>query len=276
MTPYYDHAGITIYHGDCRDILPHLEPVDLVLTDPPYLGLLGGVKLWCDGGVSKSINESFSIGDVWDASLDWIAMANNNFTMGAFIFCSYHFVDLIPKEINAKRVALLTWYKRNSPLAVNNVPRFTTEFIWAFKKDPGLIWRNIKNTCIDIPLLQGGCMATERLLDNHGVTLHPTQKPVRLIEFLLSVGGDTILDPFMGSGTTLVAAKQLGRKAVGIEIEERYCEIAVRRLQQECFDFSTGSNREAVQFPGISSPSSGDRNHTEQLSLIDGEHRTGF
>jgi site-specific DNA-methyltransferase (adenine-specific) len=80
-------------------------------------------------------------------------------------------------------------------------------------------------------------MATERLLDKNGQTIHPTQKPVGLCQRLLAVGGVTILDPFLGSGTTAVAAKLLNRKCIGIEIEERYCEIAANRCQQEVFDF---------------------------------------
>jgi site-specific DNA-methyltransferase (adenine-specific) len=80
-------------------------------------------------------------------------------------------------------------------------------------------------------------MAKERICID-GFAAHPAQKPISLIKNLLSVGGDLLLDPFMGSGTTLVAAKQLGRKAIGIEIEEKYCEIAAKRLGQEvlCFD----------------------------------------
>jgi DNA modification methylase len=69
--------------------------------------------------------------------------------------------------------------------------------------------------------------------------VHPTQKPEAVMRWCIKLSGTqgTILDPFMGSGTTLVAAKNLGRKAIGVEIEERYCEIAVKRLAQEVFNF---------------------------------------
>ena len=89
-------------------------------------------------------------------------------------------------------------------------------------------------------------MADERILNGDGSTAHPTQKPIELIAKLLAIGGNTILDPFMGSGTTLRAAKDLGRRCIGVEIEERYCEIAVKRLQQECLPLSTESNSKAA------------------------------
>ena len=74
--------------------------------------------------------------------------------------------------------------------------------------------------------------------DRTGNELHPTQKPVRLAHVILAANiGDVVLDPFMGSGTTLVAAKRLGRKAIGIEIEEKYCEVAARRINAECRTF---------------------------------------
>ena len=82
------------------------------------------------------------------------------------------------------------------------------------------------------------------LIGKESTRLHPTQKPLRLLRLLLtdySEQGQTILDPFMGSGTTLRAAKDLRRKAIGIEIEEKYCEIAAKRLEQEVFDFIPGT-----------------------------------
>ena len=230
MKAYYQDDAVTIYHGDCREILPSLEPVDLVLTDPPYLNLLGGT-VQISGGVAPRINKSITISDPWGASLDWVESAWKLCTLGFFSFCSFQFVAEIRFTLPVKPVALLTWYARNKPPSANNAPRFTTEFIWAFQKSSGLNWR-VLETLIDIPKLQAGCMATERFLERDGTTAHPTQKPLSLLVYLLQVGGETILDPFMGSGTTLRAAKDLRRKAIGIEIEEKYCEIAARRMSQ--------------------------------------------
>jgi site-specific DNA-methyltransferase (adenine-specific) len=236
ITPYYQHAGITIYHGDCRDILPMLPKVDLVLTDPPYPGLSGGIEHMNGGGVSERvIHGSKTVGDPWKVRFDeWVKPAVDLSTFGGFFFCSYHSVAELRTLIGDVESAwLLVWYKRNSPVAICNVPRFTSEFIWSYKTSPGLKWRALETTVFDIPTPQGGCMAVERIQDNAGKSVHPTQKPIALIYKLLAVGGELILDPFMGTGTTLVAAKQMGRRAIGIEIEERYCEIAAKRLSQE-------------------------------------------
>lgn len=233
-TPYYDREGITIYHGDCREILPQREAdsVDVVVTDPPYPGLKGGTQYAFDG-VAKRSAVTTTVGMPWQSDLEWMPDAWNVARLGMMVFCSYHSVSEVAASLPAEsRVALLTWYKRNAPPAITNVPRFTTEFVWLFKKSPGLRWREIKNTMIDIPMLQSGCMAGERLRNADGSTVHQTQKPESLMRTLLSVDGDTILDPFMGTGTTLLAAKQLGKRAIGIEIEEKYCEIAVKRLSQ--------------------------------------------
>ena len=233
MKPYYEQGGITIYHGDCRDIMPTLEPVDLVLTDPPYVGLSGGTE-HKGVGLAKRYQSSKAVGDPWEASLDWVQAASGRATLGVLVFCSHANLPETAMAFAAlKRVGLISWHKRNSPLAVNNVPRFTEEYVWLFSKAPGLQWKIFKSTLIDIPKLATGFCATERLVDSDGVALHPTQKPVELIKRLLAIGGETILDPFMGSGTTLRAAKDLGRRAIGIEIEERYCEIAAKRLSQE-------------------------------------------
>ena len=99
-----------------------------------------------------------------------------------------------------------------------------------------LAWRNIDHGYDTmIRLMHGGVVNADR----DGKRFHPTQKPAQLMIRIMKLypGAETICDPFMGSGTTLVAAKQLGRKAIGIEIEEKYCEIAVRRLSQEMLPF---------------------------------------
>lgn len=235
LTPYYDDGnGIVIYHGDCRELLPHLDPVDLVLTDPPYPGLVGGHDRDFPGGVSARQAVTQSIGQAWDSSLDWMPAAWDLCRHGMLVFCSFHSVAAVRTALpDSKAMALSVWYKRNSPPTGKNLPRYTTEFIWMLTKKPGLKWDVLSSTLFDIPMPQGGCMADERILNGDGSTAHPTQKPIELIAKLLAIGGNTILDPFMGSGTTLRAAKDLGRKAIGIEIEEKYCEIAVKRLAQE-------------------------------------------
>lgn len=233
MTPYYEQDGITIYHGGAEDILPTLDPVDLVLTDPPYVGLTGGYDLKALGGVAAVYSPMLTVGDEWGANLDWVPLAWDIAKYGLITFCTHHSISEIAALLPAtSRVALLTWYKRNAPPTGKNVPGYNTEFIWCFKKKTGLKWDEIKTTMIDIPNINAGIMATERIVDNNGRAVHPAQKPVALMRTLLKMGGDTILDPFMGTGTTLRAAKDMGRRAIGIDKDRENCEIAVRRLQQ--------------------------------------------
>lgn len=246
MTPYYEHGGITIYHGDCREVLPTVGG-DVLITDPPYERMAGGV-IHVAGGVAGKARRvrSVTVGLPWACPIEeWLPMAVRQVGRGALIFCSFHFLDLVPRLLppDWSRVALLTWYKRNSPLPVAPVPRFTTEFVWCFQSPAvRLEWGTFKSTMLDIPLLSAGCVSTgERFTEHDGKASHPTQKPLQLLQQLLGVGGETILDPFMGSGTTLRAAKDLGRKAIGIEIEERYCEIAARRLEQEVLNLGCGA-----------------------------------
>jgi DNA modification methylase len=235
IKPYYQHGGITIYNCDCRSILPELEPVDLVLTDPPYMGLKGGLDITFTSGVGNHHNINQTVGTPWGNDIEILRNYYLLAKYGAFVFCSFHSVPDIPAVINDRGIALITWYQRNAMPSMNNSPHFQTEFIWVFKKAAGLKWKMLK-TMYDIARLQSGCMAKERICEN-GIAVHPTQKPLQLIKELLSVGGTTVLDPFLGSGTTLVACKQLGRKGIGVEISEAYCEIAAKRLGQEVMNF---------------------------------------
>jgi site-specific DNA-methyltransferase (adenine-specific) len=236
--PYYDRDGITIYHADCRDILPLLEPgsVDLVLTDPPYPKLKGGVNVTFDRGVGQRRSDSVTLGEPWGNDLSALAECERIASLGAMCFASWQSLEMVPPLLGGQRCALVTWFKRNSQPSNNNAPHYQTEFVWCVRYAPGLNWRALR-TFYDIPKLQAGCMATERIVDRDGRARHRAQKPVRLVSELLKVGGGTILDPFMGSGTTLRAAKDLGRRAIGIEIEEKYCDIAVRRLAQGVLPF---------------------------------------
>lgn len=208
-TPYYERDGITIYCADCRDVLPHLPPVDLVLTDPPYGMDLDTNYSGFNGWSGKGIEWEPIVGD--DRPFDpspWLKFPH------AVLWGAQFYASRLPDN-----GAWFVFNKRG-----NGKP---SEICFG---DCELAWTNLNRQSV-------------RMFSHmwHGVsrwssegTLHPSQKPVALMRWCLDFFPDaqTILDPFMGSGTTLRAAMDLGRKAIGIEIEERYCEIAVNRLQQ--------------------------------------------
>ena len=206
VKPYYEQDGITIFHGDCREILPTLEKVDLVLTDPPY-GL--GDK-W--GG--DSLGWSSCAGKLWDHQPEWDAKT-----------ADFDFVSL----------------GKNAIVCGGNYYSFTLTNTWLgwdkMQKHTGseaeLAW-----TTLSQPVRVFRMSRVEAYCGKEGKS-HPTQKPLDLIKWCLSFvpEAETILDPFMGSGTTLRAAKDLGRQAIGIEIEEKYCEIAANRLRQSVLPF---------------------------------------
>ena len=197
MQPYYEHNGIKIFNADCREVLPTLDKVDLVLTDPPYgMGIANNPVRqihtksdWDDKPVSN------------DLLLECLGIADRSIVWGGNYFG-------LPKN-----KCFLIWDKKQP----YDFSLAMCEYAWSNINSPAKLYRK-------------SVLSYKKN--------HPTQKPEELmiwcIEFADKHGdNDTILDPFMGSGTTLVAAKQLGRKAIGIELEEKYCEIAVKRLQQE-------------------------------------------
>ena len=228
LKPYYQDEWVTIYHGDCREILPNLEKVDLVLTDPPYPNMGDKVRIPpFKRGRHKGVAHYETISDIWDASLEWIPMAWDLLRGGFICFCSYHFVsDIIHYLPGATKIGLVSWHASNSQTSLRNRPHYTTQFIWLLEKERGLDWSNLK-TFYDIAKLPHNC---EEKLE------HPTQKPVSLVSEMLKTNPITVLDPFLGSGTTAYCAKKLNRKCIGIEIEEKYCEIAAKRCSQGVFD----------------------------------------
>lgn len=222
----------TLYLGDCMDVMPGLQPVDLVATDPPYLNLTGGASL-PQGGVGSRRRDSITLGDEWGAHLKWAPLAENLAAKGLMVFCSHQGVCETRDAFTGRPIALVTWYKRNTPAAMKGVPRHTAEFVWVFVTGGGLQWHRLDSTVADVPNLNAGCVSTgERVTNPDGSVAHPSQKPLRLMAWLLGVGPQSVLDPFMGSGTTGVAAVQLGQRFVGIERDPKHFDLACHRLEQ--------------------------------------------
>lgn len=218
LTPYYDEGGITIYHGDCREILPHLPPVDLVLTDPPY-GIGAARKSFGGAGVKRHMTgivagKAVPKRDYGDADWDDVPPPSDLFEYicgkGMYqVVWGGNYFDLGPAR------CYLVWDKL----------RGNTDFA-----DAELAWTNLDRTVRVIRYKWNGF-----LMEKPERRLHPTQKPLEVIKWVIEqCPADclTLLDPYMGSGTTLVAAKAHGRRAIGIEISEAYCALAVERLAQ--------------------------------------------
>ena len=220
----------TLYLGDCLEILPTLGKVDAVVTDPPYVGLKGNFQHGGLSGVAPSKHKTDGLGNPWGASFSWVDDAKRLSERCIVAFCGYSDVALLKNAVDLDGW-LITWTFNNSPPSMRNAPWFRNEFAWVFKVGAGT-WRKIP-TVIHHPKLNAGCAGSpERLLKPDGTAAHPTQKPVAVIEALIIPEAQTILDPFMGSGTTGVACAKLGRKFIGIEIEPKYFDIACERIQK--------------------------------------------
>ena len=210
MTPYYEHGGITIYHGDCREVIEQWEGLrtqtfDLLLTDPPYgvLSESGSAATRRSGGNINSGRMDWDVAPTAETIARLVAITKNQMIWGG-----WHLV--LPPTFG-----YLVWDKQIDGLNFGEC-----EVCWTPMRFAPRIFRF-------------------RAVGVDGGKQHPTQKPEALMRWCIDraehnhANVNTILDPFMGSGTTLVAAKRIGRDAIGIEIDERYCEIAARRLQQE-------------------------------------------
>lgn len=203
MKPYYQDKWVTIYHGDCREILPTLDiKVDLVLTDPPY-GIGADKK-----NAHSSIRDNDKWFDAWDymqqeAVKQLLAIGNNHAIWGG-----NYYSDILPPSS-----AWLAWIK----------PEYDTGFSLA---DMELCWTD------------GMFAARAKLFCRRDGHNHPTQKPEAVIDWTLSFfpNAKLILDPFLGSDTTCYCAKKLNRYSIGIEISEKYCEIAAKRCSQEVME----------------------------------------
>ena len=215
MKPYFEDDAVQIWHGDCRDILPSLPKVDLVLTDPPY-------------NAGKDYGEH-----------------NDNMTSEDYLsWCRGCVAEALPKADNhfwvAPRYKLAMWMELLQGAHLIVIPRGATgpyrggwsdqfEIALAIGKPSRCVadlWNGIR--------LKGeGYFFREETFGHPGYTPYPIM--ARAVELLSS---KDVIDPFCGTGTSLRAAKDLGRKAIGIEIEEKYCEIAAKRMSQSAMNLN--------------------------------------
>lgn len=203
--------GQTIFHGDCREVLPLLPKVDLVLTDPPY-----GISHKSNGQVF--LDASQIAGDESTELCDWCRDAVRPTPLVMF-FSPY-------KPLSGFR-NVLVWNKgEHVGIGGDRETCWKRDFELIGVENNGPLSGKRDSAVISVPAL---------LPPPSG---HFAEKPVRLIQKLIEkCGGETVLDPFLGSGTTLRACKDLGRRGIGIEISEEYCRIAAERLKQNVFSF---------------------------------------
>ena len=224
MKPYYQDKYATIYHGDCREVMPTIGKVQLLLTDPPYgvnLGHHGAANETRPQYLKKSGYNEYN--DTEDNYLNVVVPA----IKFALEICERGVVFCVGTRM---------WdLPRPAAVSALYLPAGCGRCCWGFQSFAHFL---LYGKCPDLRLSTGpiGWSSTERA----DPSTHPCPKPlgwmVRLMK-LASRPGDIVLDPFAGSGTTLVAAKAQGNSCIGIELEEKYCEIAAKRLSQGVLDF---------------------------------------
>ena len=244
VTPYYSDPLVSLYLGDCREILPTLW-ADAVITDPPYgstslrwdtwvpgwLALLQPSTLWCFGTLRVFMDHDAEFRDAgWKLAQDIVWEKHNGSGFHADRFRRVH-----EQAAHFYRGEWGAQYRQ-----VQTTPDAVARTVRTKSRPPhtGHIEATPYQSVDGGPRLQRSVI---RVRSTHGYAEHPTQKPLGiltpLIEYSVPDRG-SVLDPFAGSGSTLVAAKALGRKAIGIEVDEEQCEIAARRCSQEVLGLS--------------------------------------
>lgn len=217
ITPFYEHDGITIFCGDCLKVTPQLRGIDAIVSDPPYgmnwntdsTRFTGGRRSKRKRGDGRN-DWGDVIGDKTQFDpLPWLQFSK------VILWGYNHFANLLPKG------TILVWVKR------------AVHLFGTFLSDAEIAWMKGGH---GIYCFQKQFPPPSRMKEGNGKVLHPNQKPISLMTWCFKKAkidaGMTILDPYMGSGTTLVAAQREGCRAVGIEINEDYCKIAVDHLRQ--------------------------------------------
>ncbi len=266
MKPYYQDEWVTIYHGDCREILPSLEKVDLVFTDPPFnIGKDYGEAVndnlpieeyyqWCEEWISQCFDLLVSTGSFYLMNSQTrigrcqVIMDKHGLFHNLIVWRHY---EAAQKDRLLRQHQDILFYSKSKDFKFDPYAQLKPrdmERDWLFKTQYrredgdriGDIWDDIKQ-------LQGGaCMSNEAITIGLDATkkAHRQQMPEHLAVrgILFSTDKEAlVLDPFLGSGTTCYCAKKLNRKSIGIEISEKYCEIAAKRCSQSGMELNIDS-----------------------------------
>jgi DNA modification methylase len=251
MRPYYESGGISIYHGDSREVAPQLSPVDLVVTSPPY---------------AQQRDYGFKRGEfVWEHVVPR-ALATVNLAPDGQMLVNLGLVhkngevvtywDALTPVMRAYGFRLFGWYvwDQGSGAPGDFGGRFAPshEWVFHFNKSAAALRKcvptkggiqhgpNLKRIDGTQPAKSHAGAAVQPFKipdsvirlprDTTSRVPHPAKFPASFAAHFLKAFGGTVLDPFMGSGTTLVAAKEMGRRGIGVEVDEQYCELAAKRL----------------------------------------------
>ncbi len=245
MKPYYEHAGVTIYHGDCREIVNRLALVDVVFADPPYgetslkwdkwqegwLDFRCANQLWCFGTLRMFMVHAREFLDAdWRYAQDLIWEKHNGSSLQNDRFRRVH--EQIAHFYRGEWASLYRKVQFTLDATARTIRRKQKPSHWS-KIKAGHTYQAIDGG----PRLQRSVL---HVRSEHGRAEHPTQKPLGSLRPILEYScppSGIVLDPFMGSGSTLVAAKEIGCRAIGIDSREECCEIAANRLRQEFLRF---------------------------------------
>jgi len=249
MKPYYQDKYVQIYHGDCRDILPSLPKVDLVITSPPYN---------C-GNAYENSNDAKEWGCYWaeqeqligflygklvsGGRICWNAQLNVRRKGDVRVNLLQHYKNIFDKlfidmgdilwleDTRTKKTAWGSWCSPSSPYL-----QTPAEFICVYAKDIAKMnGEGIDITPKEFMSWVGGMWRFNGVSNTNHPAPFPNNIPIRCMK-LFGYKSNLILDPFLGSGTTCYCAKKLNRRSIGIEIEEKYCEIAANRCRQEVME----------------------------------------
>ena len=227
--PYYQDDYVTLYNGDCREIVPQLEKINVILTDPPFF--MPAVHYQSRKKYQRAWSDTSILGTFWEVIVD-LCLSKLKETGHFLTFCNGDSYPVFYPTMYRRFDFLkcLVWDKGH--VGLGRIWRNQHELVIAGRWNTSLFYEENK--------LRSDVFTFKATPSNDRE--HPVEKPVSMLKWLLEpliANNGILLDPFAGSGTTGIAAKELNKKCILIEKEEKYCKIAARRLSQDVFNFNS-------------------------------------